>query len=115
MSDMTDPAPLREAIARLENDAVRNGYSRPWAAFSEDLRAILSALPTDAVQPVGGEPVAWSYDLATIHDRAFHTYDGWKACLSASKPNAPEGSVRNLTPLYATAPTALSSHTGEDQ
>jgi hypothetical protein len=58
---MTDPAPLREAIARLENvsmgSRVADAYSvfpNPHATYRGDLRAILAALPTDAVQPVGG-------------------------------------------------------------
>lgn len=47
------------------------------------------------------EPVAWSYELATT--MLEHGYDGWTHRVTRHKPNAPEGSIRNLTPL-CTAP-----------
>ena len=49
------------------------------------------------------EPVAWRFELATM--RAGDTYTGWRAPqLSFRKPCVPEGSIRNLTPLYAHPP-----------
>ena len=45
------------------------------------------------------EPVAWSYELATT--MLEHRYDGWEHLITRYKPNVPEGSIRNLTPLFA--------------
>lgn len=66
---------------------------------------------TDAPNPSAaktGEPVAWAYDLAMRYDHVFDTYDEWKACLSATKPNGPDGGIRNLTPLYTHPQPSLS-------
>jgi hypothetical protein len=47
-----------------------------------------------------GEPVAWMYILATtIKDGV---YGGWENKLSRQKPNAPEGAVNHIVPLYTT-------------
>lgn len=55
-------------------------------------------LPAEPVE----EPVAWSYDLATT--RLDHRYDGWIRRITQHKPNVPEGSIRNLTPVYHIPP-----------
>lgn len=48
------------------------------------------------------EPVAWRYELATtIHE---NEYGGWEQLITPYKPNAPDGSIRNLTPLYTAPP-----------
>jgi hypothetical protein len=55
------------------------------------------------------EPAAWAYELATTFrgEGGNASYGGWVPRLSREKPNVPEGSIRNLTPLYSgTAPPA---------
>lgn len=50
------------------------------------------------------KPVAWSYELAGYYNAGRARYDGWKKQLTDYAPNVPEGSIRNLQPLY-TRPT----------
>jgi hypothetical protein len=46
------------------------------------------------------EPVAWAYELAyTVIEGRY--YDRWYKEISYFKPCVPEGSIRNLRPLYA--------------
>ena len=60
------------------------------------------------------EPVAWYYELATkVYDSNPPVYDDWRAVVSQHKPNVPVRSLRNLTPLYLTAPTPPSTAAGE--
>lgn len=49
------------------------------------------------------EPDAWEYELATRvrHLSVGNDYEGWELRLSKTKPNVPDGSIRNLRPLYA--------------
>lgn len=47
------------------------------------------------------EPLAWRYELATYYDRETGLYSDWEGRLSEYEPYVPEGSIRNLTPLYA--------------
>lgn len=47
-----------------------------------------------------GEPVAFSYELATTRS-GDGEYTHWSPRLSYSMPNVPEGSIRNLKRLYA--------------
>lgn len=58
-----------------------------------------------------GEPVAWRYELATVRYWEGDKPTGWGCWsppkLSLTKPCVPEGSIRNLTPLYADDPAAL--------
>lgn len=64
--------------------------------------AILSAL---SPLPHSGEAVAWQFELAKgIEHRPDGTrvYHDFERKISVHKPNVPEGSIRNLTPLYAT-------------
>lgn len=44
-------------------------------------------------------PIAWYYELARSK-REDGNYIEFAQCLSFSKPNVPEGSIRALTPLY---------------
>ncbi len=53
-------------------------------------------------------PVAWAYELAN-YTRPDGTYTGWCPRLDWHEPNVPEGSLRNLVPLYATKPTEIES------
>ena len=52
------------------------------------------------------EPIAWYYELAHSIQRD-GTHIHFQQCLTFTKPNAPEGSIRNLTPLYAKVSNAL--------
>lgn len=47
------------------------------------------------------EPVAYAYELASYYDPRTREYSCWEPRLSFHKPNVPEGSIRNLRPLYA--------------
>lgn len=44
------------------------------------------------------EPVAWTYELA--HCCSGGEYGCWQSHLSRDKPNVPNGSIRDLIPLY---------------
>lgn len=54
------------------------------------------------------EPCAYEYELATVIRNG--VYSGWKIHLTKDKPNVPEGSVRNLTPLYKYQPPVEDDH-----
>lgn len=58
------------------------------------------AVPSPAVAP---EPVAWQYELA-LYGWSKETYGHWNWHLSEIEPHVPEGSIRNLRPLYASPP-----------
>lgn len=45
------------------------------------------------------EPVAYMYETARFHSSK-KGYFGWNKQVTLYKPNVPEGSIRNLTPLY---------------
>lgn len=49
---------------------------------------------------MNSSPVAWIYELATVYDSRTDEYLGWKKYVSETKPIVPEGSIRNLRPLY---------------
>lgn len=44
-------------------------------------------------------PRAWAYELAHHGDQK-NGYSDWRPHLSPTKPNVPEGSIRNLVALY---------------
>ena len=55
--------------------------------------------------PAAQEPVAWMFELATMQDAETGEYGGWEGTkLGLCKPKVPEGSIRNLMPLYAAPP-----------
>lgn len=69
--------------------------------------------PSAAVNPSNpdrGEPVAWEYELATriTHgpERGQMGYEGFDRRISFKKPNVPDGTVRNLRPLYSHPPVS---------
>jgi hypothetical protein len=51
-------------------------------------------------QKAGRIPVAWSYELARSMNRGTGEYSDWGQELTMFKPRVPDGSIRNLTPLY---------------
>lgn len=67
----------------------------------------ITELQSRRQSPAGVEPVAWSYELAT-HIQGGVTgdkqYTSFEARISLDKPNVPEGSIRNLRPLYTSPP-----------
>jgi len=68
-----------------------------WKLFEEDARAAIAAYEATA------QPVAWSFQLASYISTGGE-YMKWSATqLSTSKPCVPEGSIRNLMPLYLIA------------
>lgn len=61
-----------------------------------------------AIAALPGEPVAWKYELA--HARTWENgtpvgWADWHWYLTNYEPHVPEGSLRNLTPLYTTPPS----------
>lgn len=73
-------------------------------AIFERVNAHQLAMETAPEAPAG-EPVAWRYELATRV--AEGQYTNWKWHVGVVEPHVPEGSIRNLTPLYAApAPAA---------
>lgn len=72
---------------------------------------VISVVKSDRQQR--GEPVAFSYDLATTRSRDGE-YTHWSPRLSYSMPNVPEGSIRNLQWLYAT-PQPAAPKFGEEE
>lgn len=76
--------------------------------ISEQARLlVIEALRNFRSAPPPAEPVAWRYELATTMEwkdgKAVGPagYGGWKWHLTEYEPQVPEGSLRNLTPLYA--------------
>lgn len=55
------------------------------------------------------KPIAWVFELAHFYDRKTGEYSGWsKPQVSLTEPSVPEGSIRNLRPLFAAlAPAAV--------
>lgn len=45
-------------------------------------------------------PKAWYYELAQRYDSTTKEYSEWKYEVSLTKPNVPDGSIRNVKPLY---------------
>jgi hypothetical protein len=73
--------------------------------LSEAITAYLTAAPPAPVAEV--EPVAWVFELAGwIVDGKYARWG--KPQLSFDEPCVPEGSVRNLRPLYASLPRTTS-------
>ena len=91
---LIDKGVLKQALEALEADNSKLWPSDRRTAAYFNLRAALA-------EPVQ-EPVAWSYELATT--MLEHGYDGWTHRITRYKPNAPEGSIRNLTPLFTAPP-----------
>lgn len=107
---MTDPAPLREAIARIIVDGTGAGTLGMTDAASMDAArslsdAILAALPTDAVQPVGG--VDREAIMSAIRR---HVHGNVVKIEGRSMPglgiNGADKAADAILALYATAPTA---------
>ena len=86
---------LREAATQAFG--ALEGGADSWQLVGPAIDALKAAL-AEQVQ----EPVAWSYELATT--MLEHRYDGWEHLITRYKPNVPEGSIRNLTPLFAAPP-----------
>ena len=71
----------------------------------ESFRAAL----TQQAEPV--EPVAWMFELARNFN--LEGYGGWEKRITEYRPNTPEGSVRNVTPLYTAPPKLVPLTEGE--
>lgn len=51
-------------------------------------------------ETTGPSPIAWYYELAGYLDEN-GKYILFNRCLSFNRPDVPEDSIRNLTPLYS--------------
>lgn len=71
-----------------------------WGGSLPDFSRCRNLSPSPAV---AAEPVAWEYELATVRSVG-GTYGAWEGRLSRTRPSVPEGSIRDLRPLYATPP-----------
>jgi len=91
-------------------DDIKTGRVRvvgvsPEQATCDEARALIVAALA-ATPAVGGDAVAWEYELSNSC-WPDGRYDDWKPHLSRNKPNVPVGSVRNLRPLYAAKPMTM--------
>lgn len=119
MTNNPNPTAARQEVLRSRLQKTANelreytGEVHPYASRAISNAADLideadEALATLAPAPVagGGEPVAWQFELANYFDKATGEYSRWGSPqLSSSKPYVPEGSIRNLRPLYASPPS----------
>src|SRR5258707_13704342 len=85
---MTDPLDIASAL--------QNAFDLGFKAAGGSIHPLNPA--------VGGDAVAWAYELATQKDSETGEYRGWVRRLSRDRPNTPEGSMRNLRALYAAPP-----------
>lgn len=87
-----------DAFAALSLDDLR-AATGAHSRLDAELRATPAARP-DARDGVVEEPAAWMFELARYYGP--RGYTGWgRPQLSFNKPSVPEGSIRNLQPLYA--------------
>lgn len=90
--DATTQNPAGTWIVEGDGELLFSDLYDALTSLDQPVEAKLSALG-------GGEPVAWSYELAgAISNRE---YCAWQSHLSWNKPNVPEGSIRNLKALFA--------------
>lgn len=80
---------------------VREPHDRSFAA-KPLLEVINQTLAAIAAMPAGGDVVGWSYELASSMNQKTGEYGDFRKCISLHKPNAREGSIRNLQALAAT-------------
>lgn len=89
-------------------DEMRAVLNKPYFYHEDAIKDILEAAPAINFREIElgkspeAEPDAYEYELATVIREG--VYSGWKIHLSKDKPNVPEGSVRNLVPLYKHQP-----------
>ena len=76
----------------------RHFCERCGKRLSQD--GIHTCTPPQQAEPV--EPVAWMFELARNFN--LEGYGGWEKRITEYRPNTPEGSVRNVTPLYTAPP-----------
>jgi hypothetical protein len=99
---MTTPS-VEKAVATLTELA--KGPDIGLTDFVPHLRALLADHANQRallVEAGAGELVeAWSYELASGIDLTDGSYVGWQRHITAHKPCVPDGSIRNLKPLYA--------------
>jgi len=56
-------------------------------------------------------PIAWVFELASMRDKSTGKYTGWREVIQVGRPVVPEGSIRNLRPLYAGEPEPYGGRT----
>lgn len=84
-----------DLLTDKEIDAVAETYPYNISLYT---RAIEAAV-INKLAGVSVKPVAWRFELATTKCND-DGYGGWTERLSNFEPNVPDGSIRNLTPLY---------------
>lgn len=94
----TTPTPLDEAALEAAFEAAYDAglWNDLMTTYKESLAVAIHAYIAHAPKL---ELVAWSYDLAFSYQTG--KYYEWRSFVSKDKPCVPEGSIRNLIPLYA--------------
>ena len=95
-----------QAAMCAERDKM-SGIYKDWVTAITDLELtkaenieLLEKLAQQSAMTTDAKPDAWSYELAMIRNDAGEYY-AWRKYLTDHEPCAPEGSIRNLVPLYA--------------
>lgn len=101
------PEPIK--VGQAQELIARTGGFKTWAALIHVMQRqqvhpgnVPDASSSQAAAPLPVEkvPTAWSYELGTRMN-ADGSYDGWEKRLTATRPQVPEGSIRDLVPLGA--------------
>ena len=106
MKIVIDRAIVEQALEALEYEhRSPRGYGYELSVYEmRETSAAITALRAALAQqdePVQ-EPVAWMFELARNFN--LEGYGGWEKRITEYRPNTPEGSVRNVTPLYTAPP-----------
>jgi len=103
MSNRELAARLRSMATATASFIAEHGLASDgvYAEHRQTLAEAADAL--SALEGEGATPVAWCYDLASVAYTfaGKQEYTGWtESILSHTEPVVPDGSIRNLTPLY---------------
>lgn len=117
-TDCIDKLSERKLTCRELARYIWDRATRVPMCFEQDIARLIENERREAVRrsaPVAQEPVAfaWVYELA-ICKTDDGEYVGWHTCLSLTKPCVPDGSIRNIRPLY-TSPPATAAGVGVDE
>lgn len=131
-SPLSDGNPSADGVTQADRDAAAALIEEYWSGADDSMmklarsyreghsqgtfvRAFARHRQASIAQHEGGwgEPVAWMYEIATAFRN--EEYCGWEPRLTKGKPFVPQGSMRNLTPLYAHPPATRPDALAEDR